>query len=370
PVDWTGILPSGATTARVDLPTYAFDHRHYWLRTARTATDATSLGQTAVDHPLLGAMVRLPHSDGLVFTSRLSLTAQPWLGDHLVGGVVVLPGTALTELAVRAGDEAGCGVLEELVTDTPLVLPEQGGVRVQVAVGAPDENGSRTLEIYSQREDAPGDGDAWTRHATGTLSPAPSARPADFDFAVWPPAGAEAVGIEDFYTELAEQGDEYGPAFRGVRAVWRRGDEIFAEVALPEEQREDAARFAIHPALLDAALHAHTLGGATAGDHAARRPLDWNGLVLHAVGASALRVRLRPGGPGLLALEAADETGGPVVTADSVAMRELTAERLANAGDAAAPDALFGVEWTGLPSGRGPVAVPSWVPVAAAEDIT
>ncbi|WP_317937023.1 type I polyketide synthase [Streptomyces cellostaticus] len=370
PVDWSGVLPADAAkSARIDLPTYAFDHQHYWLHTAQTATDATSLGQAAVDHPFLGAMVHLPHSDGLLFTSRLSLKSHPWLGDHLVGGVVVLPGTGLAELAVRAGDEAGCGILDELVTEAPLVVPEQGGVRVQVAVGGPGENGSRTVEIYSQREDASGDGETWTRHATGTLSDPASNRGPEFDFAAWPPLGAEPVEAGDFYTGLAEQGYEYGPAFQGVRALWRRGEELFADVALPEEQRKDAVKFGIHPALLDAALHAHTLSGATADGDTVRRPLDWNGLVLHAVGASALRVRLLLDGSDVLSLEAADEAGGLVVSADSLVMRALSAEQLAGSGDSAVADSLFRVDWTELPWTQGAAPAPSWAPVASAEDV-
>ncbi|NEB78496.1 hypothetical protein G3I40_25190, partial [Streptomyces sp. SID14478] len=131
-------------------------------------------------------------SDGLLFTSRLSLKSHPWLADHAVGGVVLVPGTGLVELAVRAGDEAGCGVLEELVIEAPLVVPEQGGVRVLVTVGATDETGARPVEVHSLREDAPGDGDAWTRHAAGTLSaPAPApTRAVPFDFTAWPPPGA------------------------------------------------------------------------------------------------------------------------------------------------------------------------------------
>ncbi|WP_143079279.1 SDR family NAD(P)-dependent oxidoreductase, partial [Streptomyces monashensis] len=369
PVDWTGVLPAGSASAHVDLPTYAFDHQHYWLHTAPTATDATSLGQSAVDHPLLGAMVELPHSDGLLFTSRLSLKSHPWLTDHALGGVVVLPGTGLVELAVRAGDEAGCTVLEELVIEAPLVVPERGGVRVQVAVSGPSGNGSRTVEIYSRREDAPGDGPAWTRHATGTLSDRAANRDSDFDFAAWPPPGAEPVEIGSFYTGLVEQGYEYGPAFQGVRTVWRRGEELFAEVALTEEQRKDAVKFGIHPALLDAALHAHALSGATTDGGAVRQPLDWNGLVLHAAGASALRVRLLPGGSDALSLEAADEAGGPVVSARTVVMRALSAGQLSSPGDPVATDSLFRVDWAELPPAQGAVPAPSWAPVVSAEDV-
>ncbi|MDL5205420.1 type I polyketide synthase [Streptomyces sp. ALI-76-A] len=372
PVDWKGMLPAGATKARLDLPTYAFDHQHYWLHTAQTATDATALGQTAADHPLLGAVVRLPQSDGLVFTSRLSLRSHSWLADHAVGGAVLVPGTGLVELAVRAGDEVGCGVLEELVIEAPLVVPEHDGVRLQVAVGAPGENGSRPVEIYSLHEDAPGDGEAWTRHAAGTLAAAPPARLTGFDFTAWPPPGARAVEVGDFYSGLSERGYGYGPAFQGLRAVWRRGEEVFAEAALPEEQRENADRFGIHPALLDAALHAGMFSAeadpaADAGQPVL--PFAWNGLVLHAAGAPALRIRLTSGGPGAVTLEAADETGGLVVTLDSLVSRPVSAEQLRTATDPAVTDSLFQVDWTELPPAQDPAPAPSWAPITTADEV-
>ncbi|MGR4885033.1 polyketide synthase dehydratase domain-containing protein, partial [Streptomyces sp. LARHCF249] len=214
------------------------------------------------------------------------------------------------------------GVLEELVIESPLVVPEQGGVRVQVAVGGPGESGSRTVEVYSLREDAAG-GDVWTRHATGVLSGSDHAGGAGFDFAAWPPAGAQPVEVGEFYAGLAESGFGYGPAFQGVQAVWRRGEEVFAEVALSEEQRKEAEKFGVHPALLDAALHAGLVDSAGV-EESVRQPLDWNGLVLHAVGASALRVRLVPAGPDALSVEAADATGGPVLTVDSVVSRPVS----------------------------------------------
>ncbi|WP_456302363.1 type I polyketide synthase [Streptomyces albogriseolus] len=377
-VDWARVLPdTGTGPAVVDLPTYAFDHQQYWLRTAQSVTDAASLGQAAADHPLLGAVVRLPHSDGLVCTSRLSLKTHPWLADHTVGGAVLVPGTGLVELAVRAGDEADCGILEELVIEAPLVVPEHGGVRVQVAVGAPDPHGARTVEIHSQREDAPGAGDAWTRHATATLAAtrttAPDARDSAFDFAAWPPPGAQPVDVESFYDDLTERGYAYGPAFQGLRAVWRRGDEVFAEAALPAEHREDADRFGIHPALLDAALHAGMFGAEA--DAAAQDPgqpvlpFAWNGLELHAAGAPALRIRLTSAGPGAVALEAADETGGLVVTLDSLVSRPVSADQLAAVPASAATDALFRVDWTEMTPDQSLPPAPAWAPVATAEDV-
>ncbi|MGP3688927.1 type I polyketide synthase [Streptomyces sp. IBSNAI002] len=374
-VDWTAVLPQQA--ARVELPTYAFDHQHYWLQPGESATDAASLGLAGADHPLLGAVVRLPQSDGLVFTSRLSLRTHPWLADHAIGGVVLLPGTGLLELAVRAGDEAGCGVLEELVIEAPLVVPEHGGVRVQVAVGAPGANGSRTVEVYSQREDAVVDedgADAWTRHATGMLAVAAAQGTGQaFDFAAWPPAGAQAVEVGEFYADLDARGFGYGPAFQGLRAVWRRGDEVFAEVVLPEELRKEADRFGIHPALLDSALQAGTFAGPadTADGESGEAVLAfaWNGLVLHAAGASALRVRVAPAGPDALSVEAADATGALVVTMDSLVSRPVSAQQLETAADTAVADALFGVEWTELTPAEAVESAPSWAPVATAADV-
>nr|AXL06221.1 polyketide synthase [uncultured bacterium] len=335
PVRWAALVPP----ARVDLPTYAFDHQHFWLRPAERA-DAVSLGQAAAGHPLLGAVVALPQSDGLVFTSRLSLRTHPWLADHTIGGVVLFPGTGLVELAVRAGDEAGCPVLDELVTEAPLVVPGQGGVSVQVTVSGPDRNGARTVDIHSRRDEV------WTRHATGTVSATPGSGPG-FDFTAWPPADARRVELGDFYEDLTERGYAYGPLFQGVRAVWQRDDEVFAEVALPDDRREDAARFGLHPALLDAALQTGTIAAAASGQPGKSvMPFSWNRLALHAAGAAGLRVRVAPGGPDALTVEAADETGAPVLTMDSLILREVALDQL----DTARTGSLYRVDWTALPT--------------------
>ncbi len=337
-VDWSAVLPAGAASAHVDLPTYAFDRRHYWLRPA-PAADAPSLGLAGAGHPMLGAMVRLPQTGGLVCTSRLSLRTHPWLADHAIGGTVLFPGTGLVELALRAGDEVGCPVLDELVTQAPLTLPEQGGVRVQVTVSGPGENGARTVDVYSQRDDSGSDsGDVWTRHATGVLSAA-RVPAAGFDFTAWPPPGARQVEAGDFYAGLAGRGYAYGPAFQGVRTVWRRGEEVFAEVALPDGHRDAAADYGIHPALLDAALQTGTVAAwaAATAERPGRpvMPFAWNGFVLHAAGAPALRVRVSPGGTDALAIEAADETGGLVLTMDSLVLREVSAAEPAGTGQLA-----------------------------------
>src|SRR6202042_751486 len=210
------------------------------------------------------------------------------------------------------GDPAGLG--QAAARHPPLAIPERGGVQVQLGVGAPDEAGRRALSVHSRRE-AAGDGATWTRHATGTL--AHGAAAPSFDLVQWPPPGAEPVDLERWYDVLAGLGVAYGPAFRGLVAAWRRTDEVFAEVALPDGVAAES--FALHPALLDAALHAIGLGPFTepGGGDGPRLPFAWSGVELHAAGASKLRVRLAPAGEGV-SLALADATGLPVASVGSL----------------------------------------------------
>ncbi|MGA2166545.1 MAG: acyltransferase domain-containing protein, partial [Solirubrobacteraceae bacterium] len=152
PVDWEALV-GGPGVHPVRLPSYAFQRQRFWLEPVAGTGDVASVGQRAVDHPLLGAVVGLAEDRGWLFTGRLSLEAQPWLADHAVMGVVLLPGTAFVELALCAGRRAGCDVVEELTLQAPLVLDAGhpgAGVQVQVAVGEADESERRPVSIYSR----------------------------------------------------------------------------------------------------------------------------------------------------------------------------------------------------------------------------
>ncbi|WP_449344115.1 SDR family NAD(P)-dependent oxidoreductase [Streptomyces nigrescens] len=347
PLEWISLLPSGQ---RVQLPTYAFQRQRYWLETSSGAGDVSSVGLGAADHPLLGAAVALPDSDGFLFTGRLSLATHRWLADHTVLDTVLVPGTGLVEMAIRAGDQVGCDLLEELTLETPLILAPTGGVQLRVTVGESDENGRRNLAVFSRDENAAAE-QRWTRHATGVLAVG-SGTPGVLGEEAWPPAGAEVVSVDGFYGGLAEAGYEYGPVFQGLRAAWRRGDEVFAEVALPEEAVGEAGRFGLHPALLDAVLHTVGLGEAH-GDEGPGLPFAWTGVQLHAVGATALRARLSKAGENGVRVVVSDADGAPVATVESLVMREVSADQMRAAGSG--QDSVFRLDWTELPdfSGRG-----------------
>ncbi len=364
-VEWTGWFPASPLPRTVKLPTYAFQRQRYWLDTpSLRGGDPAGLGLAAAGHPLLGAAVELADGDTCLLTGRLSPQSQTWLAEHRVMGTVLLPGSAMAELAVRAAARTGCDHVADLTLHTPLAIPDDGAVDLQVAVGAPDESGQRPVTVHSRPV---GEESAWERHATGLLAAAPPpGEPATLD-GIWPPPGATAITDQAPYQELADHGYEYGPASQGLVAAWRLGDDLYAEVALPDEERTRAAGYGVHPVLLDAALHALILD-ATAGDAGEEDtvllPFSWSGLRVHATGATTLRVRITQTAPDRLALVAADPTGAPVVTLDALTVRPVPAGRL---GGARHGNSLFGLAW--LPAASpAPAASPRAAVIAAAGD--
>ncbi|WP_444545653.1 type I polyketide synthase [Streptomyces termitum] len=342
PVDWRALFPTGST--RVDLPTYAFQRERYWVQAAPASAGAAGLGLRPTGHPLLGAAVALAGTDRTVFTATFSPRTHPWLADHTAGGSAALPPAALVELVIRAGDESGTAVLDELVLDAPALLAPGGAHQLQVAVDAADGTGRRPFTVHGR----PDDPDApWTAHAHGTLSAA-TGTPAGADPAAWPPAGAEEIDPGTLAGGLAASGLAHGPAFQGPTAVWRRGDELFAEVALPPAATAGPGTasdgFTLHPALLDAAVRPLT---AAVREDGAPLAGHWHGVRLHATGATALRVRIAPAAPGTSRVELTDTTGRPVATVDGLAVRAVAGDALARAA-ARLDDELFHVAWTPL----------------------
>ncbi|WP_281273068.1 polyketide synthase dehydratase domain-containing protein, partial [Streptomyces reniochalinae] len=337
-IDWTshfGHIPP------VELPTYAFQHQRFWITPPTIGEDAGAAGLGAIEHAILTGTTELPDTDTLLLTGRISLATHRWLADHDVLGTVMVPGTAFVEMALRAAEQAGCERVDELTLESPLVLLPGQTTRIHVLVHAADgDDRRRALTVYSRdTDDQP-----WTRHATGTIA-SRSSRPAPID--VWPPADATPIDLGDSYGDMLARGYAYGPAFRGLRAAWRSGNEIYAEVELPDQEHSNVEGFGIHPALLDAALHATVLGDfvSDAEDGQPWLPFAWSGVDLFASGATSLRVRIGSAGQSnAIAVTVADPAGEVVARAETLSLRPVSTDQLASAG--AKDDPLFRLEWT------------------------
>ncbi|MGC9443270.1 polyketide synthase dehydratase domain-containing protein, partial [Streptomyces sp. WG5] len=295
----------------------------YWPDLPTAAGDVAGAGLVSAEHPLLGAMVALPGSGGMLLTGRLSLRSHPWLADHRVQGKVVFPGTGFVELAVRAGDAVGCDRLAELVLEAPLVIPEQGGCQVQVHLT--EQGQGWTVEIHA----CPDGGESWTKHATGVLAGSGSRQTGVADDGVfdalgssWLPADATLVDTSGLYDTGEDFGIVYGPVFQGLTKAWTQGERVWAEVELPEAQWAQAGAFGIHPALLDAVLQTSMFAG-LGSTQTTRLPFMFTDVVLRASGATRARVCVTRTGSDQVAIAVADTTGASVLSIAALVVRPM-----------------------------------------------
>jgi acyl transferase domain-containing protein/acyl carrier protein len=338
-VDWSAYY-AGSGATRVELPKYAFQRQRYFVAPRTRSGDPAAAGLRRMDHPLLAAAVQVGDRDEWVFTGQVATDSAPWIRDHAVFGTVMLPGAAMVELALAAGAQVGCPVVDELVLEAPLVVAEAAR-QVQVTVSPADDAGKREVAIYSRpaAESADSPVEA-TCHARGTL--VAEAEPFPVLPAAWPPADAQPVSIDALYARLADVGYDYGPLCQGLRVAWRSGETVYTEVQLDADATDG---YGIHPALFDSVLHGAVLDkapGATAD-----LPFSWSGVRLGAAasGAKRVRVRIGPAGESALRIDVVGEDGAPVVSVDSLAIRAIDPAQLA-AAQRGGSKALFAVEWT------------------------
>jgi acyl transferase domain-containing protein/NADPH:quinone reductase-like Zn-dependent oxidoreductase/aryl carrier-like protein len=358
PVRWAGVY-AGRPHRRLHLPTYPFQRTRYWTDLpARLALAPTA--HRPGRHPLLGDRIELPGTPDLRFEGFLGERQPPFLADHRVHGSVVLPAAAYLEMALAAGSAALGGreplTLEEVGFEQALLFP-QGEVRTVQTVLA-DPGGASTFRVFasSRGSGAP----SWTLHAVGRVragvDPPPDARSGPLRLTG---AGAEEeLSVEAFYEECRGRGLDYGPSFRAVRRLRRRGGSALGSVALPEALSADAWR--LHPVLLDACFH--VLGAAVAGlgDDAAYVPVGLDRLELYRPAAGSVvclaEVRAaRPGGGEVLEgdLSLCDEEGAPVARITGLKLRRASRGALLGAGGGAA-EWLYEVRWEPRPAEARP----------------
>ncbi|WP_030587742.1 SDR family NAD(P)-dependent oxidoreductase [Streptomyces anulatus] len=297
--------PMPARARRLSLPGYPFARDRHWV------TTGTDPGRVRAD------LVELP--GGHVLSARISRDGHGWLADHAVDGTTLVPGTFFADLALQAGARLGRPVVAELVIEAPLPF---GDADLRLTAALPGDDGRCAFEVHARAAGEP----AWTRHATGALAPAGgvAAEPPPL------PGDAEELDLTGFYDRLPG----YGPAFQGLRRAWRAGDTVYADVTVPGG---DVGPYAVHPVLLDAALHAVALGGFVPGGRA-HLPFAWSAIRVAASGAVAARACVAPVRPGVVSVRLTDAAGGLVASVDAVTLRPA----------GASADPLYHVDWVPL----------------------
>jgi acyl transferase domain-containing protein/NADPH:quinone reductase-like Zn-dependent oxidoreductase/acyl carrier protein len=346
-LDWHALYPR---VQPVDLPTYRFQGRRYWPAPSRRRSGLAAAGLEEGGHPLLAAACDLP--DGaVVLSGRLSQDDQPWLADHAVHGTVLVPATGMVELmlcgARRTSDRSR---LEDVVFHTPLIVPD---TPVDIQLHCADDGGGRhLLRLHSRSHGGTG---AWTLHAeaqtpgqdAGPAASRPPGMPGRGTLP-WPPHDAEEVAVADCYQALEARGYAYGPQFRNLTAVWRRGGTWFTQARLDETAGSDG--YTMHPALLDSLLHGLLMDGDS---ERTMLPYAIGSVEIFTEPHSELRARLTPRDGDSVQLEAVTLDGRTAVRIEDLRLRPTSALRL-RAALAAADSTVFTPRWEALPPPPAP----------------
>ena len=297
-IAWDRLYAAGHT---VPLPRYPWKRERYWVEPA--PVEQVRLGR--LDHELLGR--RLPSAEP-TWEIKLDVEKLPYLADHRIQGNAVFPAAGYLEMAmqaVRSLTSATTVALADIEIRKAMFVPEHEARTVQLALGS---EGS-TFRIASLTTD----GDSPV-HATGTVRQGPRRTAGPLDAAGCRARATRQLDAAACYAALAEMGYHYGPAFQGIESIWISPDGALARVRAPEVLGGSAARYHLHPCLLDACfqtllapeiLH-RAPGTAAAGSTGIRLPLSIEEVRVSAVGDQPLWVHAQ------ITARSADEMVGDI----------------------------------------------------------
>jgi acyl transferase domain-containing protein/acyl carrier protein len=385
PVNWDGIGRPGSRCVR--LPFYPWQRERFWFEGvgAGNGWKKPVARRNGKGH-LLGTHLRSAAESGTHFWEmNLNTRIFPYLADHRVQGLAVLPATAYVEMALAAAAEVfgpGTHVVEGLEFMKALFLPEDREVAVQLVV-SPGTAGDASFQLFSPPA-GEADGESWTLHAGGTIRPDRAAinAPEHESPEEVRARCEEEVSAEELYEALEEHGLQYGPSFRGVERIWRRDGEAIGRLRVPETVTSEAAAYGIHPAVLDACFQvlAATLTKDDAGEGAVYLPVRidelrlygdptvelWGHALLRSEAGEAIAGR-QEGDVFLL-----DEEGRTILEARGLRLQALEAGSGSAAADGGLDDWLYEVRWRTMASLPQEASVPdeegSWLIFADKED--
>ena len=343
-IDWHAVYTGRRIL--VALPSYPWQHERFWpdapeapLPTARPRDE----------HPLLGPRLSLAGDAGL---HAWQLTPEPariaYLLDHRVGTMPVVPAAAYFEALLSALRELGAAARGLDNVELHALLALDAGLPTFQTVAS---DGKAQIELHTRD----GETGPWVRRASATISGGSANPPPRMSISEIRQRCFEPVPVAALYDDLAEHGLDYGPAFRGLREVWRRGGEAIGHLQLPEPL--DGTGYVVHPALLDACLHVIAPALTTERDDRKTvlvpiragqirwfgRPTRslWSHVHVHPqVGDASAQVDVR-----LL-----DDGGETIAEINGLELRRIALSRPAPSSEAIDGAWLYGVEWKVTPA--------------------
>ncbi len=245
-IDFSCMYPDGRL---VDAPLPTWTHRQLLL--ARDGDGAQTPGACTVSvHPLLGSHVCLQEEpERHVWQADVGTGALPWLEDHQISNVTVLPGAAYAEMAMAAahtilGDRAE---VRDIRFEQALLLDEQTALGATASVASPG--------VVDFVVDTAKDGQRVRRASAVLRAVADDQQPVRHDLSALLAAHPHSEEGSAVRARMDKRGVQFGPAFAGLVAA-RPADgkvrSVLAEVGLPGAIRSQQASYGVHPALLDA----------------------------------------------------------------------------------------------------------------------
>ena len=252
-LNWAA-LHADSSWRRIPLPTYAFQRKRYWLEdNAIHSERARKVVERS--HPLVGARTNFSSNEPC-YEARYGTHHAGFFADHKVAGTIVLPTTAELEAATVVGRmHFGTSRISfDNAMHHQAMSFANGDDRIVRVLVTPLNADKASFKLVSKDAEDP---QVWHTHMTGTLRKSEmTSRPA-FSTKQIRERCQQTLSIADFYARLNKLGLEYGPGFRGVQELYLGQNETLTKVKLPDGLAN--TQYLMHPAFLDACLHAYPL---------------------------------------------------------------------------------------------------------------
>lgn len=320
PVDWKTCFAGEPTT--IDLPTYPFYRKRYWVDPPRRAN--VTADETSLEHPILKHVTSIGLRDMHVYSGSVSQRTHTWLADHAVHGGAVFPGAAFLEIAMFVGAKEGFAAIDELTIVAPLPVSAEQTIQIQVAVQY--LSGQRAeFTIHSRATGVDHEKSPWTLHANGFLTrSADSITRKQADQQHWPPYGAVQIDTDAFYEDLRNRGYSYGPTFRGAQRAWIASGRGYVEVCLPSAVTDREAPYVIHPAALDAGIQLCASGALLPVSGGFSLPFSWHEITIPDRRSDLLRVTIDTVGDREVSVLVTSDDGTVITSINSLVIRPIT----------------------------------------------